>query len=105
MEVEVIEGMKAWRQRHPKATLREMEAELDQRLAQMRARLLEEIAASSKAVEWEKGAGPKCPTCGKEMNKRGKAKRRLKTGGGESIEIERQYAHCPHCGVGFFSSG
>jgi hypothetical protein len=81
MEIEVIEGMKSWRQSHPKATLREMEAELNQRLAQMRARLLEEIAASSKAVEWEKGARPKCPTCGKEMHKRGKAKRRLKTGG------------------------
>ena len=105
MEIEVVDGMKAWRQSHPKATLREMEAELDGRLARMRARLLEEIAASSKVVEWETGAGPKCPACGKEMNKRGKEKRRLKTGGGESIELERQYANCPHCGVGFFPSG
>ena len=50
MELEVIDGMKEWRQSHPKATLREMEAELDQRLARMRARLLEEIAASSSLV-------------------------------------------------------
>lgn len=105
MEVEVIEGMKWWRQSHPKATLREMEAEVDGLMARMRARLLEEIAASSAAVEWEKGAGPKCPACGKEMNKRGKEKRRLKTGGGEVIEIEREYATCPQCGVGFFPSG
>ena len=105
MEGEVIRGMREWRQQHPKATLREIEDEVNERLARMRAQLLEEIAVAGSMQEWEEGEGPKCPQCGTEMVKRGKGKRRLETGEGEGIEIEREYASCPTCGVGFFPSG
>ena len=105
MELEVVSGMKEWQQGHPKATLREIEEELDLRVARMRARLLEEIAAASEVAEWAAGQGPKCPACGEEMVKRGKEKRLLRTGWGEGVEIEREYANCPKCGVGFFPSG
>ncbi len=37
---EVISGMKEWRDQHPKATLREIEEALDERLGKMRARRL-----------------------------------------------------------------
>ena len=33
---EVLSGMKAWRLQHPKATLRQIEAALDERLGKMR---------------------------------------------------------------------
>jgi len=105
MEMEVVEGMKEWRRNHPKATMREIEAELDEQMGRMRAKLLGEIAANSWAVDWEKGSEPKCPQCGAETHKRGKGRRRLRTAGGESIEIERSYAVCPECGVGFFPPG
>ena len=38
---EVITGMKEWRLQHPRATLTEIEAALDERLARLRARMLE----------------------------------------------------------------
>ena len=41
---EVLTGMKDWRVQHPKATFREIEAALDERLARLRARML--LAAS-----------------------------------------------------------
>jgi len=41
---EVVTGMKEWRLQHPKATLREIERALDERLAKMRARMLQDAA-------------------------------------------------------------
>jgi len=41
---EVLSGMADWRAQHPRATLSEIEAELDARLARMRACLLEVMA-------------------------------------------------------------
>ena len=49
---EVTTEMREWRTHHPKATLREMEIELDTRLNRMRARLLEDIALASPAADW-----------------------------------------------------
>jgi len=40
---EVMTGMKEWRLQHPKATFREIEAALDERLARLRARMLEDL--------------------------------------------------------------
>ena len=41
--------MGEWRKRHPKATLREMEAELDRQVAVLRVRLLERMIETSEA--------------------------------------------------------
>jgi hypothetical protein len=38
---EVISGMKEWRLQHPRATFREIEAAVDERLARLRAKMLE----------------------------------------------------------------
>ena len=45
---EVISGMKEWRIQHPKATFQEIERALDERLARMRARMLEDAALVSR---------------------------------------------------------
>ncbi len=37
---EILTGMREWRLQHPKATLPEIEAVLDERLARLRARML-----------------------------------------------------------------
>ena len=44
MTEEIMTGMREWRSQHPKATLREMEDELDARWVRVRARMLEAMA-------------------------------------------------------------
>lgn len=107
MEEGMISGMKKWREAHPKATLCEIERELDERLAQLRAKMLAESAMMSEAGNWQREEAPLCPACGQKMEKRGEEKRgeekrRLKTGDGKEIELKRHYASCPACGAGFF---
>src|SRR5215212_8049531 len=70
----VLSGFKEWRVAHPRATLSELEAALDARLAVMRARLLEDAALASAAADLAAlppEARPRCPTCGGAMALRG----------------------------------
>ena len=103
MEEQLKRGMAAWRKEHPKATLREIEAELDRRVAVIRAALLEETVAASAAVAGE--AGVSCAVCGGAMAPDGKRRRRLTTNGGQEIGLEREYMRCARCGHGFFPPG
>lgn len=85
---EAISGMLEWRQQHPHATFREIETEVDERLAAMRARMLSDTAMASKAAEWETVENePVCSECGTKLEKKGKRKRHLKTRGGQEIEL------------------
>jgi YgiT-type zinc finger domain-containing protein len=102
---EVITGMKEWRLQHPKATLREIEAALDERLGRLRARMLQDAALASAKADWEGAAEqecPVCPECGARLDPQGKQKRHLQTHGGKEIVLEREYGVCPACGAGFF---
>ena len=106
MSEEILSGMLEWRIRHPKATFREIEEEVDQRLAVMRARMLADAALSSASREWEEGEeGARCPKCGGKLKKKGKKKRELITRGGQEIELEREYGECTKCGEGIFPPG
>ena len=104
---EVISGMKEWRMQHPRATFREIEAALDERLARVRARMLEDVILVSRAAEWEDkvGDGPRCPECGAALKGRGKQRRGLTTLYEQTIRLEREYGVCPQCGRGFFPPG
>lgn len=105
---EVLSGMKEWRLQYPRATLQEIEAALDERLAGLRARLLEDLALASAAQRWERGAGetpPLCPTCGGALQARGRHTRQVQTQGGHSLTLERTYAVCPACHTGLFPPG
>jgi YgiT-type zinc finger domain-containing protein len=102
---DIISGMLEWRLTHPKATFREIEAEVDERLAIMRARMLRDAALSSASAEWGDGEEAVCPKCGEKLVKKGKKKRSLQTRGGQEIEIEREYGECPKCGEGIFPPG
>jgi predicted RNA-binding Zn-ribbon protein involved in translation (DUF1610 family) len=97
----VITGMHEWRLAHPKATLKEIEQELDRELAQVKARMLADVAMES-AVEEQAAV---CPSCGSEMVWRGEHTRRLVTQHDQEVEIKRHYAVCPTCGVGIFPPG
>jgi predicted RNA-binding Zn-ribbon protein involved in translation (DUF1610 family) len=105
---EVITGMKEWRLQHPKATFREIEAAVDERLSRVRARMLEDAALLSRATEAktaEADAPLNCPACGTPLQARGKQARDLVTQHDQRIHLERQYAVCPQCGQGFFPPG
>ena len=75
----VMSGMKEWRLQHPKATFREIEAAVDEKLSGMRARLLEDLALASRAADLQdKQAGEHahCPSCGQVLESQGKQDRR-----------------------------
>jgi len=102
---ENISGMREWRQMHPKATLREIETELDARLSQARARMLEDLAMASSAACWQEAARlqtPSCPQCGTPLDQRGSQRRTLLTEGDQELRLERSYGVCPACGAGLF---
>lgn len=101
----VMTGISDWRLQHPKATLREIETELDARLARMRARMLEDLALASAATDWKDQAvrtPPACPTCGAPLQPRDTHSRTLQTHGGQTLTFERRYGVCPVCETGLF---
>lgn len=101
----MLTGMKEWRQQHPTATLREMEEAMDERLAKLRAGMLEELIHMSPQADWsqqDRESRPRGEQCGEELVKRGQSSRRLQTTGGEQIRLERTYGTCPTCGQGLF---
>jgi YgiT-type zinc finger domain-containing protein len=111
---QVLSGMRDWRVQHPRATLTEIEEELDSRLAGIRARLLEHLAQQSQAAAWggrRAAAGeparepPRCPQCRTPLEARGRKTRRLKTHGGRELAVRREYGVCPQCGQGLFPPG
>lgn len=106
---EVAEGMAGWRERNPKATLREIEKEMDRRWVGVRAQMVTDLAVESKAGDWKEARGgeePVCPECGTKLEAEGgKKKRRIQTQGGEELILERQYGVCPNCKGGFFPPG
>ena len=102
---EILSGMKEWREQHPKAKFAEIERETMKRIAELQARIMEDIAQVSEATDWAKGEEPRCPECGAKMQKRGKRERRMQGQGGQGIVLERVYAVCPACGAEIFPPG
>jgi hypothetical protein len=96
-------GLAEWRHQHPKATLREIEQAGDERLAVLRARMVQDTAlASASADPAVGGERPRCPACGDPMSLEGARTRRLRTTYGRDPELTRAYARCPACGAGVF---
>jgi YgiT-type zinc finger domain-containing protein len=104
---EAMSGMKEWRLAHPKATLSEIEAALDERLERVRARMLQDAAQVSGAAEiaGAKGGLVRCPECGEELADQGQETRQVTTKGGHKIELRRSYGLCPGCGARLFPPG
>jgi len=102
---EIMAGVAQWRAAHPKATLREIEAEIDQQLSGLRAKMIADTANQSARARWEGAEGEVCPECRAKLIKKGKKKRGLLTKDGREIELERDYGVCAACGRGFFPPG
>lgn len=91
--------MLAWRQEHPRATLTEIEREVDRQLHVARAALLAEVVTSA---DEEVGV---CPDCGGRLQRRGTRDRTLTTSGDVPVTFSRAYATCSVCGRGLFPPG
>lgn len=105
---EILAGMKEWRREHPRATLREIEEAVSQRLSRLGARMVQDAAQTSPAAEWTSQPAqerPRCPQCGSVLVSQGKRRRHLQGSGGAEVEIQRSYGVCPTCGVGLFPPG
>jgi ribosomal protein S27AE len=96
-------GLAAWRHQHPRATLREIEQAVDERLADLRARMVQDAAlASARTDPAASGDRPRCPDCGTPMHLEGARTRRLRTRHDRDLDLTRAYARCPVCGTGVF---
>lgn len=104
---EVLSGMKEWRVAHPKATFREIEQAVQERLSRLEAQMLQDVALESSQRDWNAASeeAPRCPVCEVGLYKRGKQTRSLQGRGGKEIRLERSYGVCPVCGTGLFPPG
>jgi len=103
LTAEITREMREWRLLHPKASLREIETELDTRWARVRARMLEDLALVSDAAAWAdspRAEQPTGPDCGAGLHQRGQEPRTLQTHGGQLLTLTRSYGVCPACGAG-----
>ncbi len=102
----VFSQIEQWRREHPKATFEQIEAAVDERLAEVRVRVLEDaVLASEVADPSDAEPNPTCGHCGLAMERRGTPGRRLLTDHNRSISLERAYFVCPSCGEGLFPPG
>jgi hypothetical protein len=102
----ITSGMAEWRSQYPKATIREIETEIDRRLSRLRARMITDTAYYSAPVEWKVGRREAvCPTCEVGLEQKGKKKRKLQARGGQEVELEREYGFCPKSRQGIYPPG
>ena len=102
------ETIKKWRQEHPEATLTEIEEAVDERVAEIRTQMVQDLAQAGRSArisEMSKEERPRCPRCGQAVVANGKGTRKLKTAYEQHIKLERQQAICQSCGLTFFPSG
>jgi YgiT-type zinc finger domain-containing protein len=96
----VEQDLASWRSTHPRATFAEIEAAVEDRIRQVRARLLEKTVAAGFHDEH-----PACPQCGTTMLPRTRTDRAVIVQGEEAVQVEGAYVVCPVCGTGLFPPG
>jgi uncharacterized protein with PIN domain len=104
----VAHAVGEWRRKHPQAKLTEIEKVVDRQLAEVRVKMVEDLAQQGETADLRRLAAaerPRCPACGRVVVANGKQKRRLRTDHEQTIELERSKAYCPHCQASFFPSG
>lgn len=107
LQERVNAAIEEWRREHPEATLTEIEEAVDSRIAEVRTKMVEDLAQEGRTADLKrltKEERPRCPRCGQPVVANGKGRRTLKTYRGQIIELERDQAYCTHCEVTFFPS-
>jgi hypothetical protein len=102
---QILTDMTEWRRSHPKATFREIEDEVHQRMSRLEAQLIQDTAQQSQSRTWS-GTSPHerpiCPVCQTPLQARGKRGRKLQGAAGQEVTLSREYGTCPTCGTGLF---
>jgi len=102
---DVIRAVRDWRRQHPRATLTEIETALDEQLARLRAKMLQDAALTSPSADlptMNESERPRYLQCGRVLRAQGTETRTLVTEHDQTIELTRSYATCPQCGAGLF---
>jgi DNA-directed RNA polymerase subunit RPC12/RpoP len=105
---EALSGFREWRVQHPRATLTEIEAALDERWARVRARVVADAALASAAADLRpvpRAERPVCAGCGAAVELAGQEERTLTTTYNQPIVLERSATACPACGRRVFPPG
>jgi hypothetical protein len=105
LTAQALAEMGDWRTAHPRATLAEIEREVDARLAAARAKLLAAAALGGPDGDPALTEGARCSACGAALAAGGERTRRLRTTHEQEIALTRRYARCPACGTGLFPPG
>ena len=106
MSQEMNAKIMEWREQLPRSTFREIEAEIDRRLDELRAKMLSDTANLSASAAWIDGPeGPMCPHCGVKLAGKGRKRRKLQVRGENEVKLERNYGVCPECEQGIFPPG
>lgn len=95
--VAVQERLVRWRAAHPRATLREIEEEVDRQMAGLRTGLVAQMAHQA-----QDPTRPDCPTCGAAMQWVGVRERTVTTAQDEALTLRGSGYRCPACGAGLF---
>ena len=104
----VMTAVVSWREAHPRATFQEIESTIDDHLARLRVRMLEDAALTSAVSDLRdkpEQERPPCPVCGAAVHHQTWDKRTLLTQHDQQVTLERSYAVCPKCGETFFPPG
>lgn len=105
---EATKSSREWRRANKQASLTDIENQVDDNLAELRAKMIEELAHESELSDLRRVAveeRPKCPECGVTVNADGQRKRHLVTEHDQEVTLKRSKARCPNCGLSFFPSG
>ncbi|GHO60080.1 hypothetical protein [Ktedonobacter robiniae] len=88
--VEILAGIKVWRQAHPTATFVEIEEEVHTRLMELEAHVLQDAASASKSRAWGQSRdtpAPLRPTYSVPLQAQSKQERTLHGNGGQSVTL------------------
>lgn len=102
---EKSEAVSRWREEKPRATLTAIENEVDKQLAEVRAKMIEELAQASQLRDigkLAKAERPKCPVCEQPMAANGKQTRRLLTNDEQEVTLTRSKGYCNSCQISYF---
>lgn len=97
-----------WRKKQPKATFNDIENQVDEKLARIRADMIQDLVAVSELTDFKRlppNKRPKCPVCGKPLASNGQQKRQLVTSHEQVVELARSKGYCAHCRVSYFPPG
>lgn len=105
----VAQELAEWRRAHPKATLTEIETAVFEAMQKLQAQALGEVVQASAVVDLTAqlpSERPRCPTCGGQLEPRGRQRRRVRPARQRAaLDLERSYAVCATCGAGLFPPG